>query len=78
MGFFQRTRPALLLAIGLLDTEQLDLIRSGVIAGSVLTTKGPSERPDALCRVRAAQFLAGAEGPDDQDAAIGLGGPLDV
>src|SRR6266581_1219005 len=38
-------------------------MRSGVIAAALMTTKGPSARPDALCSVRAANSLPAPEGP---------------
>ena len=52
-------------------------MRSGVIAAALMTTNGPSARLDALCSVRAASSLPEPDGTDDQDAAVGLGGPLD-
>ena len=77
MRFFQRARLARLLAIGLLDAEQLDFHpfrrdrrriddheRAVGAAGSVMQ------------RARH-QLLARTGGADDHDAAVGLGGAVD-
>ncbi|MGY4469818.1 hypothetical protein ACVWWK_005527 [Bradyrhizobium sp. LB9.1b] len=38
-------------------------IRSGVIAAALMTTKGPSARPEAVCSVRAVSSLPAPAGP---------------
>ena len=38
-------------------------IRSGVIAAALMTTNGPSARPEAVCSVRAASSLPAPDGP---------------
>ena len=58
--------------VGLLDAEQFDSIRSGVIAAALMTTNGPSARPDMVVNRARGQFLAGAGRADDHDAAVGL------
>ena len=52
-------------------------IRSGVIAAALMTTNGPSARAGMVVQRARSQFLACPGGADDQDAAVGLGGPLD-
>src|SRR6266851_5352011 len=76
MRLLQRTGLAWLFAIGLFDTEQFDFHslrrnRRGVddderSFGSIRCVMQRARR----------QFLSGTGRPDDQDAAIGLGGPL--
>ncbi len=52
-------------------------MRSGVIAAALMTTNGPSARLEGVMQRARRQFLAGAGGTDDQDAAVGLGGAFD-
>jgi hypothetical protein len=52
-------------------------MRSGVIAAALMTTKGPVGAAGQLVERARRQFLAGARGADDENAAIGRRHPLD-
>ncbi len=76
VGFFQRTRLARMLAIGLFDPEQFDLHALRRNRRGVDHDKRSLRAARGVVQRARRQFLARAGGPDDQDAAIGLGGPF--
>ena len=68
---------ARLLAVGLLDTEQFDFHPLRRDRGGVDDDERSLGAARGVVQRARRQFLARAGGADDQDAAVGLGGPVD-
>ena len=77
MGFFQRAGLALLLAVGLLDAEQLLFHALRRDRGGIDDDKRPFGAARGRMQRARRQLLAGPGGADDQDAAVGLGRAVD-
>jgi len=77
MGLFQRAGFSRLLAIGLLDPEHLDFHPLRRDRRGVDDDERPFGAARGVMQRPRRQFLARAGGADDQDTAVGFGGPVD-